>query len=317
MDSVPTALPSRLATDPSQAGAWGGYTLSERAYAYGLLAPAFAAVALLVVYPLARVVELSFRQGRTMNFARISDLPLGLANYRRVLSDPAFWNSVTVSALYVLGSVILAFLIGLGTALLLNQNFPGRRYLRTAILLPWAVPGVIVSIVFMWLLDGSFGVVNAMLRNTGVISADIAWFVDGRTALTAVMLPTVWKAYPLITLTLLAALQSIPNELYEAGSIDGTSTWQRFAYITWPGIQGTAILAVLISALWIFRDIDIIFAATRGGPARATETLSLYTYNEAFQFFRMGTASAVGTIMVATAFVSALLAIGLLRRDRF
>jgi multiple sugar transport system permease protein len=291
--------------------------LRLKLYAYGLLLPATLAVLFLVVYPLARVFELSLREGRMMNFARISDLPLGLGNYQRVLGDAGFWNSVSVSAIYVGGSVAVAFAIGLGTALLLNRHLPGRRWLRTFILLPWAVPGVIASIVFLWMLDSSFGVVNAMLRDVGLLQGDHAWFVDERTALISVMLPTIWKAYPLITLTLLAAMQSIPDEFYEAAWIDGARSWQAFLHITWPGIQGAAILAIMISVVWVFREIDIIYAATRGGPARATETLAVYVYNEAFQYFRMGVASAVGTIMIGLALLVSLFAVALARRDRF
>jgi multiple sugar transport system permease protein len=279
--------------------------------------PAVAVVLFLVVYPLVRTVELSLREGRSMNLTRISELPIGLGNYQQVFGDHAFWNSMQVSLIYVAGSVFFAFLLGLGSALLLNQSFPGRRYFRALLLLPWAVPGVVVSILFLWMLDSSFGVVNAMLRNLGLINTDIPWFVDGRTAMWAVMMPTVWKAYPLITLTLLASLQSIPNELYEAAGIDGASRRQRFLYITWPGIQATAVLSILISALWIFRDVDIIFASTHGGPARATETLSIYTYNEAFQYFRMGVGSAVGTLMVAVALAGTLLSVALVRQSKF
>lgn len=289
----------------------------ETVYAFALLAPAIASVLFLIVYPLLRIFELSLREGRSMNFARIGELPLGFANYRQVFADPGFWNSLRVSATYVGGSVFFAFLLGLGTALLLNNTFPGRRWLRALILLPWAVPGVIVSIVFLWMLDGSFGVVNAILRNMGLMQTDVSWFIDGRTAMAAVMMPTVWKAYPLITLTLLAALQSIPAELYEAGDIDGASRLQRFAFITWPGIRATAILSIMVSALWVFRDVDIIFATTHGGPARATETLSIYTYDEAFKYFRMGVGSAVGTLMVTVAFLGTLLSVTLVKTDKF
>jgi multiple sugar transport system permease protein len=289
----------------------------DKLFAFALLAPATIAVLILIAYPLVRVVELSLRKGRSMNFRTISDLPLGLDNYVRVLTDPVFWNSVWVSILYVGGSVFFAFLIGLGTALLLNVKFPGRRYFRAAILIPWAVPGVIVAIIFLWMLDSSFGVVNATLRDLSLIEEDIAWFVNSGTALWAVILPTIWKAYPMITLMLLAALQSIPEEIYEAGAIDGANGGQKFWYLTWPGIRGTATLAVLITALWVFRDIDIIYASTQGGPARATETLAVMTYNEAFQYFRMGVASAIGTIMVTAALLATVTAIMLLRRDKF
>ncbi|MBW9076365.1 sugar ABC transporter permease [Rhizobium pusense] len=289
----------------------------ELLYAYGLLAPAIASVMFLIVYPLTRVVELSFREGRSMNFTKISELPLGFGNYIVVLTDPGFWSSIQATVFYVTGSVVFAFLIGLSTALLLNVNFPGRRYFRTLILLPWAVPGVVVSIIFLWMLDGSYGVVNSILRSLGLIDQDIAWFVNADTAMWAVIVPTVWKAYPLITLTLLAALQSIPRELYEASDIDGASNYQRFVFITWPGIRATAVLSAMISALWIFRDIDIIFAATHGGPARATETLALYTYNEAFQYFRMGVGSAVGTLMVTVALVGSVISVTMVQRDKF
>ncbi len=310
---VANAAPSRETTRPSGLRP----EQRERVLAYGLIAPAALAVLLLIIYPLLRVIELSFRQGRMMNFARLQELPLGLGNYSRILSDHAFWHSVFVSAVYVGASVGAALLVGLVTALLLNGQVIGRRVFRTLVLLPWAVPGVVASIVFLWLLDGSFGVVNAVLRDLGLLESDQAWFVERRTALLAVIIPTVWKAYPLITLMLLAAMQSIPDTLYEAARIDGAGPVQEFRYVTWPAIQATAVLAVLVSALWIFRDIDIVFATTRGGPSRSTETLALYVYNEAFQYFRMGTAAAAGSLMVAAAFVFAIAAIGLARRDRF
>ena len=288
----------------------------DRLLALAMMAPALLAVLFLVVYPLARVVDISLRVGRTMNFARISLLPLGLANYRLIFADPAFWQDCGTTAIYVGGSTGAAFAIGLLTALLLDLRFPARRLFRTLLLLPWAVPGVVASIVFRWMFDGSFGVVNAMLRHLHITDADIPWFAEGRTALAAVMVPTIWKAYPLITLTLLAALQTIPGELYEASAVDGASPLARFRHVTWPGIAAAAALAALVSALWIFRDIDIVYAATGGGPARATETLALYVYDEAFQYFHMGTATAVGVVMVATALLGAAFALAVAGRQR-
>lgn len=284
---------------------------------FALLAPAAIAVLVLIVYPLYQVVDISLRDGRTMNFAQIGELPLGFGNYTRVLSDPQFWQSVLTSILYVGGSVGVAFAIGLGTALLLNEKLPGTRIWRTMILVPWAVPGVIVSIVFLWMLDGSFGVVNGVLRSLGFPVGSHPWYVDRNTALVSVMMPTIWKSYPLITLTLLAALQSIPRELYEAANVDGANRFDNFRYITWPGISGAGLLVIMICALGVFRDVDIIYATTGGGPSRATETLALYLYNEAFEFFRMGPATAVGVIMIV---VAALFAVGLMlwqRRSKY
>jgi len=288
----------------------------ERALAYLLLLPALAAVLFLVLYPLAKVVDLSLRVGRTMNFARLATLPLGTDNYSRVLADPAFRQACATTLAYVAASVTLALVIGLGTALLLDLRFPARRLFRTLLLLPWAVPGVVASIVFRWMFDASFGVVNAILRRVGLLATDFAWLVDSRTALAAVIVPTVWKAYPLITLTLLAAMQSIPAELYEAAHVDGAGTFRRFRHVTWPGIAAATTLAALVSGLWILRDIDIVFAATGGGPAGATATVALYVYTEAFQYFRMGTATAAGVLVVAAAMVLSAASVAVAGRRR-
>ena len=287
----------------------------ERALATLLLLPAAGVVLALIGYPLFRIADLSFREGRTMNFARLSSLPLGWGNYARILGDPAFWHSAWVSAAYVGGTIGVAFGIGLGTALLLNGAVPGRRIFRTLVLIPWAVPGVVASIVFLWLLDGTYGVVNAGLRGVGVEGP--AWFIDRRSALFAVTLPSIWKAYPLITLIVLAAMQSIPGELYEAAKLDGASPAREFRHVTWPGIQAAAMLAVMVSALAIFRDVDVVFTTTRGGPSRATETLALFVYNEGFQYFRMGAASAAGLLMVAAALLLTLLAFRVVRRETY
>lgn len=284
---------------------------------YALLAPALAAVGFLILYPLYLVIATSFRQGRTLNVLRLSELPFGFANYRTIFASDATWHSVFVTVAYLIGAIAPAFLIGLGMALLLNRAFPGRRWLRSFILLPWAVPGVIVSIVFLWLLDGSFGVVNALLRQAGWLSTDLAWFANEDTALAAVIVPTVWKAYPFFTLTLLAALQSIPSSLYEAAVVDGATGWQSFRHITWPGIRASAALAAILNTLWALREFDIVYLTTGGGPDRATETLAVRIYQEAFTFFRMGTASALGVLTMGLAILLVLMSIRTIRREYF
>lgn len=284
---------------------------------YALLSPALLAVGFLVAYPLYLVVATSLRQGKTLNLLRISELPLGLGNYRTVLASEATWHSVGVTLVYLVGTIGPAFGIGLGTALLLNRAFPGRRWLRSFILLPWAVPGVIVSIVFLWLLDGSFGVINALLREAGWLATDLAWFATDDTALAAVIAATIWKAYPFFTLTLLAALQAIPASLYEAAQVDGAGPWERFRYVTWPGLRAAATLAVILNTLWALREFDIIYLTTGGGPDRATETLAVRIYQEAFAFFRMGTASALGVLTMALAGLLVLASLRALRREYF
>jgi len=289
----------------------------ERLFAYTLLAPAVLAVLALIAWPMYLIVSISFREGKSLNFLALGSRPLGFGNYEVVLTDAATWHSVLVSFVYTFGTIVPAFLIGLSTALLLNRMFPFRRWLRSLMLLPWAAPGVMVSIVFLWLFDSSFGVVNYALRSLGVMSTDIAWYTSESTALFAVIVPTIWKAYPFFTLTLLAALQSIPGNLYEAADVDGASSWQRFVNITWPGIRGQAVLALVLNGLWAFREFDIIFAATGGGPAKATETLGIRAYNEAFGYFYMGRAAVVGVLMLVIALAFVLFARRELRKEFF
>lgn len=284
---------------------------------YALLSPALVAVAFLIAYPLYLVAVTSVRQGKLLNVQRLAELPLGFGNYRAVLGSEATWHSVWVTVIYLVGTIAPAFAIGLVTALLLNRRFPGRRWLRSFILLPWAVPGVIVSIVFLWLLDGSFGVVNALLREAGWLSTDLAWFATDATALPAVIVATIWKAYPFFTLTLLAQLQAIPASLYEAAEVDGAGPWQRFRYVTWPGLRPATTLAVILNTLWALREFDIIYLTTGGGPDRATETLAVRIYQEAFAFFRMGTASALGVLTLALAGLLVVAALRPLRREYF
>jgi multiple sugar transport system permease protein len=289
----------------------------ERWFAYALLMPAVVAVFALIAWPMYLIASISFREGKSLNFAALGQRPFGLGNYASVLTDSATWHSAWVSFAYTFGTLGPAFAIGLGTALLLNRVFPWRRWLRSLMLLPWAMPGVMVSIVFLWLFDASFGVVNYALRSLGLITADVAWYTNESTALIAVIVPTVWKAYPFFTLTLLAALQSIPANLYEAADVDGASAWQRFTNITWPGIRGPAVLALILNGLWTFREFDIIFAATGGGPAKATETLGIRAYNEAFGYFYMGRAAAIGVLMLTIALVFVLIARRELRKEFF
>jgi len=188
----------------------------DRWLAYGLLAPAFGAVALLVGWPLWVIAQMSIRPGRALELTKLLSQPLGLANFERVLGQPATWAAFGHSAVYTIGTLAPAFALGLAAALLFHRAFPARRWLRSLLLMPWAVPGVIVSISFLWMFDASFGVVNSVLRRLGVLSTDLAWFVDADTAMIAVILPTIWKSFPFFTITMLAALQSISPSLYEA-----------------------------------------------------------------------------------------------------
>lgn len=270
--------------------------------AYTLLAPAFLLSLILIIYPLYVTAHLSLREGVGHGFGRFHEFSLGLANYSAVLSDPSTWASLGRALMYLAGSTGLGFIFGLLTALLLNKNIFARRWQRMLILLPWAVPGVVASITFMWMLNGSYGVLNHLLVRVGLLEEYVSWFTQSSTAMAAVIMPTFWKGYPFFTITLLAALQSVPTMLYDAATVDGASALQQFRHVTWAAIKNAALLALILNGLWTFRVFDIIYSTTGGGPNRATETLSIAIYNEAFQYFRMGRAGALG--IIALVFVS-------------
>jgi multiple sugar transport system permease protein len=269
---------------------------AEGLFALGLLGPALTIIALLFLVPLVLLAFISFKAVKLGSLAQIFTADATLANYAQVLSDPATWSSLLISVYYVVGSSLLAFVLGLWSALLLNEKFPAQRLFRTLILLPWAVPGITATIAFLWMLQPSFGVVNFILRELGLVSHDVEWFGDPNLALFAVTMPTVWKTYPFFTIMLLAALQTIPRELYEAASIDGAARWHRFRWITWPGIRPYAAIALLFNGMHVFREFDFIYASTRGGPRGATTTVAIRIYNVAFESFNLAAAAALGIL---------------------
>ncbi|MBK1784293.1 carbohydrate ABC transporter permease [Prauserella cavernicola] len=273
----------------------------DRLFAYGMLTPTLAAVGLLMAYPIYIAINLSFRGGEIADLQNLGQYPLTLGNYVDVITDPKLLGDIWRSIVYTVGVVVPAFAIGLGLALLLNKTFPGKRIVRPLALLPWAVPGVAVAAAFSWMLDGSFGVINYLLRSVGLIDANVAWLANADTAMTAVIIPTVWKFYPFFTLVLVAALQAIPSDQYEAARIDGAGPWQQFRYVTWPALRAPSALAIVITGVGVFREFDFIFPLTGGGPDDATTTLAVRIYNEAFEYFTFGASAAIGVVTMVIA----------------
>jgi multiple sugar transport system permease protein len=283
---------------------------------YILLAPSIALAAVFIAYPLYLIGSLSVRDGRTMIMSDVGELPLTTDNFREVLSNPETWEGLRISVIYTAATVAGAILVGLVTALLLRRQLPGRRWFRTFILVPWPIPGSIATVAFVWMLDGTYGVANYLLRKANVIDENVAWYFNPDTALVGVLAPTIWIAYPLCTLMVLASLQSIPDDLYEAARIDGASSGQQFRHVTWPAIQNTAVLAMIVTGLWSFTTFDFVYAITRGGPDGATQTLAVAIYNQAFRFFDLPYASALGVVTMLIA-STALLALFPVVRRRF
>ncbi len=213
--------------------------------------------------------------------------------------------------LYVGIVTSISFFVGLGLALLLNQRFKGRSAARVLFLLPWPVPASIAALMWMMMVDPTVGMLNYLLTNIGLLAKPMSWLSFPIPAFIAVSLATLWKGYPFFTIVLLAGLQAIPEYLYDAASIDGASWWPRLRYITIPGLRPVIAIGLLLQGLWTLRDFSILYVMTKGGPAGATETLALYLYNQAFSYYHMSYAAAVGGVILLISLVMAIIVLRL------
>jgi len=261
-----------------------------------LLGPVAILLAVILIWPIVQGVALSFFNTRILNYS--AGKFIGLANFNALFQDEYFWNSLKVTAIYGAASVICTYVLGLGFALLLNRDFKGRGFIRTIFILPWAIPEVVAVLIFAWMLDPQFGVGNYLLVMIGVIEQPQAWLSQSHLALPALVVLTAWQQFPLAMLILLAGLQTIPEEQYEAARMDGAGALTRFIHVTLPGLRSVNVILILLLILNSFRRVTMIYAMTRGGPARSTETLSVLTYNTAFEYQRVGYAAAVGTVLL-------------------
>jgi multiple sugar transport system permease protein len=236
---------------------------------------------------------------------------IGLGNYVRLVQDPVFWLTLWNSVVWVFGSVILQFLAGFAAALLLHQAFRGRALVRTLSLLPWIIPGVVVGLIWEWLYQPNYGVINDLLLKAGLMQERVAWLSSPDLAMGAVVFTNVWRGIPFFSIMLLAGLQAIPDELYEAAQVDGAGVTSRFWHITVPLLRPIIVVATATRIIWTFNYADLIFVMTGGGPANATQITSTYTLMQAYANLDFGYAGALSVVLllVMLAFTAAYLRI--------
>lgn len=265
---------------------------------YLLLLPVILVLILIVGAPLVKVFQMSFYN---LFLGRPNPPFTGFENYARLISDAVFRKALLNSAVFTLFCIVSMVLIGLGLSLLVNTKIRGRTIFRILLLLPWAGPMVVASIVWLRIYDPQFGLLNYLLRATGLVQKNILWLQSPSLALASVIVVTVWKFYPIAMLFILAGLQGIPEEHYEAAAIDGANALQSFIFVTLPGLRFVLLTLLVFLFIVIFTHFDIIFIMTEGGPMHASETLAIMTYLQAFKFFRFGYSAAIGiTLLVLT-----------------
>ena len=269
--------------------------------ALSFLWPSLVILVALLVYPLAEVIRLSFYDSNLM-----TETWAGLANYRRLSGDPLFWQAFWQTVLFTFFSVAFHLVIGLALALLLNMRINSlfQSLARGMLIVPWLLAPTVAGMIWVLML-APFGVINGMLNGLGLIDASttISWLGDPSTALGSVTAMNVWRAFPFFMVMLLAGLQAVPRELYEAAEIDGASLYRQFWHITLPQLRGVITTIVLLDSIWTFRAFDPVFVMTGGGPAHASEVLPTVIYFDGFQKLDFGYASAQAVVMFVVLFV--------------
>ena len=271
-------------------------------FAWVLNAPALVAIFLLAGYPIAYSAWISLHK-YNLKRPRVFTF-IGLQNYIDILNSSEFWSALWVTMQFTLMVVSSVVVLGVLIALLLNRTFPGRTLVRTLILLPWAIPPVVNGLMWQWIYDSKIGALNGLLVTLGVIQDYRGWLSDPTSALLALVFADVWNVLPLAVILLLAALQKIPGELYEAARMDGGTGWQIFWNVTFPWIAQTLLVVLILQTLSAIRAFDAIYVLTAGGPGTATTTLTWQTYLTTFETldFGMGNAFAWTVSLITLGF---------------
>jgi multiple sugar transport system permease protein len=264
---------------------------------YALIAPLVTLIAAFVLYPMAQGVRVSLYDSRDL-VPRPEEFA-GLANFAWLIRSPETLTTVRVTVVYVLVTTAAATLIGLASALVLDRPFRGRALFRAAVTIPWGTPLVAGALIWFWMLDPQYGVVNYVVRALGLSAQSIPWLISPRWALPAVMAVDVWRTFPFGTLVLLTALQAIDADLYGAAAVDGAGRRAVFRHIVLPSIRPALLILGLLYTIWGMKRFDTIWILTQGGPADATNVLSVFIYREAFRNFRVGQASAMALVGAA------------------
>jgi len=266
--------------------------------------PALLLLLFVFAYPIARAFWLSFF---TRNLGtELQPVFTGLDNYARMVGDGRFWQSFSTTIVFTTASVVSELLLGLAIALVLNQRIFARGLVRTSAILPWALPTALIGLAWAWIFNDQFGVVNDILRRLGLIQTGINWLGEPTLAMIALVFADIWKTTPFISILLLAGLQSISPDLYEAHAIDGATPWQSFRQITLPLLLPQILIAVLFRFAQAFGIFDLIQVMTGGGPGGATEVVSLYIYSTVMRYldFGYGAALVVVTFLLLVAVVA-------------
>ena len=273
----------------------------KKLFPYLLLIPSLIPIVVILIYPICETFVISLFKMNPMR--PDADLFIGLGNYIKLFHEESFFLGLKNSLELTLVTVVGSNLVGLGLALLLNMEFKGRGIFRALVIIPWTLPAVAAVLIWIWILDYQFGVANYILSIAGIVKESIHWLSSTQMAMVSVIIVCIWKQFPISCIMYLASLQTVDHTQYEAAEMDGANLIQKFFCITLPGIAASGGVVLLLTSVWAFREFTIIQIMTNGGPSRATETLVVQSYLEAFNNFNYGYASSLGMITFAISLI--------------
>ncbi len=278
---------------------------------YGFVTPASLTILILVVYPILYGIYISFFDTNLVNKWKF----VGLRYYFRALTDVAFLHSLEKTMIFTVAVVAGHFFLGFIFASVLNMNIKWRTLFRGILILPWLFPDVVIAYLFKWILNTQGGIVNELLMHFNLISEPVGWLSTSATAFPCVIFVSIWKGYPLVMVQILAGIQTISTDMYEAAEIDGASMWQRFCYITIPALKPILTTILILDTVWVFKQFTMIWLMTSGGPGSTTMVSAIEIYKNAFTYFKYGLASAQSVYILVICYLIGVVFRRLLRDD--
>lgn len=273
-----------------------GFLSSDRAVGIIFIVPFVLTAAIFMVYPIAEAIRLSF-----VNYNPLrpdNSFYVGFANFQYVFSDPLFWSSMWQATIWTLLSTLFQTIFGVGIALLLHRTLYGMAFFRGLLLFPYIVPTVVIALIWRWIFNPEIGVVNYALQTTGIISEPIYWLSTPTMAMASTIMLNVWKYTPFVVICVLARLQTVPLELYDAAKVDGAGMIRRFFDVTLPQLREVLIVVIVFRTIWTFNKFEEIYLLTKGGPGTSTFNLAIYSFEQSMASLKLGVGAAAGVVMM-------------------
>jgi multiple sugar transport system permease protein len=279
----------------------------EKLTPYLFILPAGLFLLAIMGYPIIFSIFMSFQKFTLETLVSKQTQFIGFLNYQGVLKNPEFLIALKHSLIFTFASIFFQFLIGLGLAILFSKSFPLSNTMRGLLLSGWQIPSVVTGTIFLWLFNLDYGLVNFILTSVNLIKEPVGWLTQADTALTTVIIVNIWLGIPFNTILLSAGITSLPEDVFEAATVDGANGWQKLVYITIPLLRSTILAVLMLGFIYTLRVFDVIWIMTKGGPADATEVLPTFAYRLSFISFNFGQSAAVSVIILAILLVAAII----------